>query len=143
MRYYLDTNILVFLRTSNLSEISREVQYILQDYDNRLYTSSVCIHELIHLCQIGKVSECKGHKRTPVDVSEIILWLNDAGIKIQYVSEKHLQTLAELPLKKDHHDPFDRLIIAQAIADGISIITSDRQFAYYQRYGLKLMFNER
>lgn len=140
MRYYLDTNILVFLLMNEKSELSREVNESLDDYENILYTSVICVQELIHLCQIGKV---KGPKRSPINASEIIPWLHEAGIEIRSVTKQHLEAMATLPLRKDHHDPFDRLIIAQAVTDGIGIITSDRQFENYRRYGLQLTFNER
>lgn len=140
MRYYLDTNILIFMKMGQLDELSHGVKETLQDYGNLLYTSSVCVHEFVHLCQIGKL---RTSKKAAVDPVTFIDWLHEMGIKVVYVEERHLQKMAELPLRKDHHDPFDRLIIAQAIADGFDIITSDRQFANYRKLGLKLTFNER
>lgn len=53
--YYLDTNILVFLLEKRNDEISKEVGKVIMDYGNLLYTSTVCVHELIHLFQIGKL----------------------------------------------------------------------------------------
>lgn len=140
MRYYLDTNILIFVMQSHFDELSHDIRAILDDYGNLFYTSSVCVHEFIHLCQIGKV---KDSKKGYIDGSSVISWLKEAGIEVRSVTERHLEAMASLPLCKDHHDPFDRLIIAQAIADGIDIITSDRQFENYKRYGLKLTFNKR
>ena len=43
----------------------------------------------------------------------------------------------------DHRDPNDRLIIAQAISDRATLISSDRKFDRYERYGLQFMFNKR
>lgn len=143
MRYYLDTNILVFIMQGYYNELSNKVKSIIDDYGNILFTSSVCVQELIHLCQLRKVTIRKGHKDTEVDASKILPWLNEAGIEIKPITRKHLETMATLPLRKSHHDPFDRLIIAQAIADNIEIITSDHQFENYCRYGLQLTFNER
>lgn len=140
MRYYLDTNILIFMMQGQLSELTNNTKSLLSDYENLFYTSSVCVHEFIHLCQIGKL---KSSKRSPIDGSKIIPWLHEMGIEINPVTKQHLEAMATLPLRKDHHDPFDRLIIAQAVTDGIGIITSDRQFENYRRYGLQLTFNER
>lgn len=143
MRYYLDTNILIFVMQRQFDELSYDVKEVFDDSTNLFYTSSVCVHELIHLCQIGKITARKGHKNVEVDVSDVLPWLNEAGIEIRPVTEKHLEAMTKLPLRKDHHDPFDRLIIAQAIADNIEIITSDHQFKKYYRQGLKLTYNER
>lgn len=56
MRIYLDTNILAFMLTDRLDDISQDTMLQLNDYTNQLMASSVCVAELIHLCQIGKLS---------------------------------------------------------------------------------------
>ena len=117
MRLYLDTNILVFLWGDRQS-INRDVLGMIFDYSNPLYTSTTCVHELIHLFQIGKIS-----------------------IKILPISEKNLQEYASLPFIKDHRDPFDRLIIAQAISDKATLISSDLKFQWYEKFGLKFIQN--
>lgn len=143
MRYYLDTNILIFMKLGMLWDLSDDIKERLRDFGNILYTSSVCVHELIHLCQIGKVSKKSGNRSVSVAAVEVLPWLREMGIGIRTVTERHLQAMAELPIRREHRDPFDRLIIAQAIADGVGVITSDRQFEGYRRYGLGLTFNER
>lgn len=50
---------------------------------------------------------------------------------------------ASLPLYDDHRDPADRLIIAQAIADRVALVSSDRKFSRYGRHGLHFVYNER
>ena len=59
MRYYLDTNILIFYHDKQRRGLSREVVEIFSDYSNVLYTSSVCVQEMIHLCEIGKIGNDK------------------------------------------------------------------------------------
>lgn len=140
MRYYLDTNILVFLFTKQSKENIRHYVYdVITDYANMMLTSSVCVHELIHLCQIGKLQD----KKRQINAYEILNWLHAMGIEIVPVAEKHLDTLANLTLFKQHRDPFDRLIIAQAISDKISLISSDSSFLLYEKLGLKILYNNR
>ena len=59
------------------------------------------------------------------------------------VNKKHLSVYATLPLVIDHKDPVDRLVIAQAIADKIPLISSDRKFSKYHGLGLDFIYNER
>ena len=59
------------------------------------------------------------------------------------VDKRHLQLYSELPMQPDHRDPNDRMIIAQAISDRVNLVSSDRKFARYERYGLKFIFNKR
>lgn len=139
MRLYLDTNIVIFFLL-NRDEIQYDVLAMISDYENLLLTSSICVEEFIHLCQIGKL-EAKG-KRT-VQADRIIKMIEEAGIEIVQANKKHLATLASLPLYGEHHDPNDRLIIAQAIIDRIPLISSDHKFSLYKKNGLQWIYNKR
>lgn len=136
----MDTNILIFFLLDK-DEISNEVRYIISDYENILQTSTVCVEEFIHLCQIGKLEE--GKRKKGLQAMDILHRIEDAGIQIVPVNKHHLSTYAELSLPNDHHDPNDRLIIAQAIADKTILISSDRKFSQYAQQGLKFLFNKR
>lgn len=140
-RYYLDTNILIFLLERRSEEFSPDVSVLIMDYGNLLYTSTVCVHELIHLYQIGKLHIKLDGK--DANIREFSEWLHDMNIDIVPVTIKHLQQYAALPMLDDHRDPNDRLIIAQAISDRISLVSSDRKFDKYVKYGLNFVFNKR
>ncbi len=137
MRYYLDTNMLVFL-LFDLNSISKKVASILSNYENLFFTSSICVIELIHLLQIGKITR-KGWTKDKDIISE----LEKVGVSIKPIQNKHLQVLSKLPIENDHRDPFDRIIIAQAISDKITLISSDRKFVSYTKTGLQYVLNER
>ena len=141
MRLYLDTNILVFLLGDHQS-LDRDVLGMIFDYSNTLYTSSTCVHELIHLFQIGKVCWRKQDGK-PFQAEDILEGLSSMMIKILPISEKNFQTYALLPFIKDHRDPFDRLIIAQAISDKATLVSSDLKFQWYEKYGLDFIQNKR
>lgn len=141
MRLYLDTNILVFLICDNTS-LSDDVLELLFDYSNTLYTSVVCVHELIHLFQIGKISARKENGKT-LNPDEIIQTLDKMSIGRVTLNDKHLQTYAALPIIRDHRDPFDRIIIAQALSDKAILVSSDLKFQWYVKFGLQSILNER
>lgn len=138
MRYYLDTNILVYMLFDR-DELHRDVANLIYNYGNILLTSSLCVCEMIHLCQIGKI----GSKKSSVSPGDIIGRLHASGIAIVPVDERHLGTLAALPLYDDHRDPADRVIVAQAIADRVPLVSSDGKFDRYVRHGLDFVLNER
>ena len=141
MKYYLDTNILAFLLLEQEDELSGYVMSCVSDYSNTLFTSVVCVQELIHLCQIGKLS--MGKKKVSPNPTNIVNWLDDMGICIVPVNLQHLQKLSELPLFNDHHDPNDRLIIVQAIVDHAPLVSSDHKFKMYERLALHFVLNRR
>lgn len=143
MRAYLDTNILAFMvGQDNGASISDDVKAIIKDYETLLFSSSVCLAELVHLIQIGKVRipECKDIRRA---ANVALQRLSELGINMVATSGTHIDTLVDLPLYDDHRDPNDRMIIAQAISDRIPLVSSDRKFSRYERYGLDFIYNER
>ncbi len=139
MRYYLDTNILIYI-TSDQSELSRDISIIISDPSNILLTSPVCVMEFIHLLQSGKLNKDKKNKMTAENVYEEIEKFN---VKIKTITKEHLDSYARLPLYDQHRDPYDRFIIAQAISDKITLVSSDSKFSHYRKYGLDFVKNER
>ena len=49
-------------------------------------------------------------------------------------------TFANLPIKDNHKDPFDRMIIWQAITENTALISKDKMFVQYKDNGLKLIW---
>lgn len=54
-RYLLDTNILVYLLLKEEDNISNETNTTIDDYNSQIYTSSICVMEIIQLYRIGKI----------------------------------------------------------------------------------------
>jgi len=138
MRYYLDTNIVVFLLIDN-DNISKDVFEIINDYDNIFYISTVVAKEIVHLHKRGVIKESRF--KTSKDVLKAI---ERTGIIIKPLNECHIQKYAEIniPVEK-HNDPNDHVIIAQAIAERIPVISSDRKFELYASQGLKFIYNQK
>ncbi len=138
MRYYVDTQT-VAQTVFRKDDLCREVRTLFEDYSNRFYTSTVCIKELIHLIQSDRIRPLR--KRGEYKAGQILEDVPLAGIDICGIDTRHLSTLADLPLFADHNDPNDRLIIAQAISDGVPLISTDYKFRQYIPYGLLLIEN--
>ncbi|GBU22639.1 hypothetical protein R80B4_02550 [Fibrobacteres bacterium R8-0-B4] len=136
-RYLIDTNILIYYATDR-TMLSKAVLDIFKDYGNRIYVPSKCVEELIYLRQ----SERVGVKRWKSSEDIIGSIVDEMNFEIKYAAEEHLRTLARLPLFKDHKDPTDRIIIAQAITEKTPLVSSDRKFHEYRRWGLKFVFND-
>ena len=89
MRLYLDTNILVYMLLDK-DELHRDVAHMLYDFENELPTSSLCVGEMMHLCQIGKI----GSKKSPVSSEDIISRIHASGIEVRPLEARHIATLA-------------------------------------------------
>ena len=53
------------------------------------------------------------------------------------ITDAHLVTLSQLPSVKDHRDPFDRLLIAQALTENLTLISRDGKFGEYAGLNLR------
>jgi PIN domain nuclease of toxin-antitoxin system len=68
-----------------------------------------------------------------VSTSALEAAIGEVGAALLPIKFKHLNELSGLPFYDDHRDPFDRMLIAQALAEDVSIITSDMRFDMYKR----------
>ncbi len=141
MKLYLDTNIVIYMLEKK-GRIDNDISEMLIDYANALFTSSACVQEMIYLCQRGKifVEKHKGRRKKSLYIVDMV---EELGIKILPVNKRHLKKLEELPLIGEHRDHNDRVIIAQAISDKATLVSSDSEFMLYMGYGLDLLFNEK
>jgi PIN domain nuclease of toxin-antitoxin system len=138
VRYYLDTNILVFILSRSKDNIETRVKNIVSDCSNTLYASSIAVNELILLYKSCKIElfDCKS-------AQDVLTTLKAADIEIIYYNFYHLQKYTDLDLSKGHKDMNDHAIIAQSISDKIPLISSDHEFKNYISQGLSLVFNKR
>lgn len=138
MRYYLDTNMLVFILLYT-DEIHKDVFEIIDDYSNTFYVSSIVVKEIIHLHKRGIIKESRFKTAT-----DVLTAMKNTGIEIKLLNENHLFQYANMDIEVEkHNDPNDHAIIAQAISDKIPLISSDHKFKYYIPQGLELVFNKR
>jgi len=121
VKQLLDTHLLVW--TANKPErLSPKAVARIDDPENELYFSAVSIWE---------VAIKQSLKRTDFTIDAAILrrGLLDHGYKELPLTSSH--GLAVLTLPPIHQDPFDRILIAQAICENITLLTSNRIVARY------------
>jgi len=73
------------------------------------------------------IKRSSGRLTLPDEIETMVMVQGFSVLPIGFV---HLRRLETLP-RRDHRDPFDRMMIAQALAEGIPIATGDRIFAAY------------
>lgn len=133
MDYLLDTNILIFMgyRPDRLTD---EVRAILEGTDNRLFFSAASIWEVVIKSGLNKPD---------FDVKDPVLFrdrLFQGDLLEIPVKSEHTLVVADLP-ERLHKDPFDRLIVAQARHNGLSLITSDSKLIYFVSDYIKIIPN--
>ena len=118
MRILVDSHIL-YWSIIEPKKISATLGQILVNGDNQIWASVVGIAELRIKQRIGKLE-------LPDDFDGLIA---ATGFETLSFQASHAHWLAELPLH--HRDPFDRMMIAQALSEGLTIATADAMFAQY------------
>lgn len=121
MKLLLDTHILLWYLEGhpNLPETQRQQ---IEDRHNQVAASAVSLWEMTIKLAIGKLELMD-------DLATVENTLLQQGIRILPIQTAHLQRLLGLPFH--HRDPFDRLIIAQALAEEMTLVSDDAAFAAY------------
>ena len=118
MRLLLDTNILfwAFYEGEKLSGIAREVI----ENAEAIFVSSASIWEIGIKVRLGKMNV------NPVELAER---LPEANFQELPIFNSHVVLVANMPLH--HKDPFDRLLIAQAMTEQFHLLTADTKLKPY------------
>ncbi|MCA0454560.1 MAG: type II toxin-antitoxin system VapC family toxin [Chloroflexi bacterium] len=122
MRYLLDTAAFLWW-VGDSRKLSERVFRLIQHAENEMYLSAVCIREIQIKAQIGRLD-------LPTPILEIVeRQYAENNVHILPIQLNHMYAFNLLP--NHHPDPFDRTLIAQAIAENMPIITNDPMFAKY------------
>ena len=122
MRYLLDTHVFKWLDNES-SKISSKAHALMADRNNQIVLSLVSIWEIQIKVQLGKMN-LRTQLSAVVEDQQRINQIELLPLKIE-----HILFLDNLPLH--HRDPFDRILVAQAISEGLTLITHDSVVAQY------------
>ena len=132
MKYILDTHIFIWV-LSDLSKLSANQLAVMNNKKHEFFISPATMWEMAIKVRIGKLA-----LSSPFD-KMIDKERKRAKIKVLPISLAHYQLISTLDAPKDHQDPFDHLIISQAISENMGIITQDGKFPYYIWQGLNII----
>jgi len=126
-RYLIDSHVLLWM-VDGSRPIPTPVRAVLRDENNDLYLSVVGVAELCIKSNLGKLTLPQAVVSDPAGGFRRILDAN--SIEPLGLNLAHAARLRDLP--RHHGDPFDRLMIAQAMEEGLTFVTHDRAFAAYE-----------
>jgi PIN domain nuclease of toxin-antitoxin system len=122
VRLLLDTHVWLWWMLGS-SKIGKKTQRIMFDPQTTLYFSAASAWEIAIKYSIGKLP-------LPAPPASYISARAAGGdFRIIDVRLEHALAVADLP--RHHDDPFDRLLVAQSIAEGFRLVTADRRLAMY------------
>ena len=119
MRLLLDTHVLLWW-LGDMSRLGRTARNLIEDPDNHLLFSPASPWEMAIKVGTGKLR---------VDIGEAMEAFAAADFSQLHIAPAHLVSLTRL--ERLHGDPFDRLLVAQAIVEGLTIMTDDSAITRY------------
>jgi PIN domain nuclease of toxin-antitoxin system len=122
MRILLDTHIFLWFISGD-TQLSTDVRDAIRDPDNEVYLSAVSVWESIVKYQLGKLP-LPDHPETYLPKQRDLHQIASLAL-----DEMSVVQLAKLPLL--HRDPFDRMLICQALQNGLTIATVDTAIRTY------------
>ena len=123
MQYLIDTHTFLWF-TEGSSELSVKAKNLIKDKNNEVFISIASLWEISIKTAIGKLEIIS-------DYTTVIDDVIDNKIEILTINFAHTLTQNKLPLH--HRDPFDRMIVSQAILENMNLISSDAIFDEYFR----------
>lgn len=122
MKLLLDTHLLLWA-AGGLPELPSPAKKMIEDPTNELFFSAASLWEI-------SIKHSLGRSDFQVDPQVLRRALFDNGYQEIVISSLHAAATATLP--PIHKDPFDRMLVAQAIAEGITLLTCDSDVAQYK-----------
>ncbi len=128
MRLLLDTHAMYWYVEGD-PQLSAVVQMLIQDASNEILISPASYWEIAIKISIGKWKLRRSYE------DFIDIGLNNYGFQVLPILPVHTARLVGLPFH--HRDPFDRLLVAQALVEGLSVVSND---AAFDAYGVKRLW---
>jgi PIN domain nuclease of toxin-antitoxin system len=121
MKLLLDTHLLLWA-AAQPTKLSPQARGLIEDERNQLIFSAASLWEIAIKRAIGRADFI-------VDPRQFLRALTDNGYLELPVSSLHAVAVDALP--SIHKDPFDRMLLAQALTEGITLLTADPVVARY------------
>jgi PIN domain nuclease of toxin-antitoxin system len=119
--FLLDTHALLWFIQGD-PQLSNRARGIITTDSNQLHLSVASLWEMTIKLNIGKLTI--GHT-----IDDIYVLLKQLNIEVLPIAQSDLEQYLTLPLH--HRDPFDRLLIAQAISQNLALVSADNAFGAY------------
>jgi PIN domain nuclease of toxin-antitoxin system len=133
MRILVDSHVLLWAALDD-PRLAGEQRSAYVDPDNDLLVSTATLWELGIKYALGKL---------PLPVTPRDFFAREIAVRgyvVLDVKRAHAERAAELPYPDPkHRDPFDRMLVSQALTEGVMLLSADQRFGAYREVGLQLI----
>lgn len=121
MRVLLDTHTFLWA-ISDDARLGADSRSLIFDQAERVLLSHISLWEIA-------IKHALARADMPVSAAEASSWADASGFELLPLALEHVLTLEQLPLH--HRDPFDRLLVAQAISEPLTLLSADAALVVY------------
>lgn len=125
MKYLLDTNIILWSMIDD-KRLDERIYSLVNNKNNEIFYSTVSVWEV-------ELKHLK-HKNFRLSAEQFEFLCNQNYLENIQIQNKHVKRLAEIKERfgeLEHNDPFDRMLLAQAMSENMVLITHDQKFKQY------------
>ncbi len=122
MQYLLDTHAFLWFINGD-SQLSHNARSLIENPKNERYVSIASLWEMAIKLKLGKLE-------LDMSFKDLYREIDKNGFNLLPITAAHTEKTVTLDLH--HRDPFDRMLICQAIVDKLIIVTADSQFRNYE-----------
>ena len=126
MNLLLDTHVAIWALNDDPA-LSVKARELIMEPDNTIYYSAVSVWEVM-------LKHARRPNDIPFDEKDFLEGCRESGFVSLSLTDKHIlcaRTLSRVEGAKEHNDPFDRLLLAQAKAESFSFLTHDELIPGY------------
>lgn len=132
MKYLLDTHTFLWVLFDE-EKVPVNLKDIIKNSDNEIFVSVITFWEISLKYSIGKLELVGTYpENLPLIAKEV-------GFDTLELTDHVASTFYKLPTT-GHHDPFDRIIIWQALTENVILISKDKEFQKYKELGLNVLW---
>ena len=134
MKLLLDTHVLLWFFQKHIL-LSNNARNMILDMENSIFFSVVSAWEV-------SVKHTAHPDKMFLNASKFLALCSDSGFEMLFLTDKHLMSLDTIRRAADappHKDPFDKMLIAQAKAEGMTFLTHDRMLPFYNESCVQLI----
>lgn len=133
MKYLIDTHVFIWALMET-KKISKKVTSILENVENEVYISPISFWEMAIKYQSKKL-DLQG-----INILHLPHIAEQYDFEVLSPEPYDYVSVGTVPQKENHHDPFDRMLIQQAIRNNLVLLSADSKFQQYEENGLQLMW---
>ena len=128
MNVLLDTHVALWAITDS-PKLSQKAREIIQSSKSTVWVSAASVWEIA-------IKYALGRGDMPVSSQEAMTYFRESGYRFLPVEAEHAAAVQDLPTH--HQDPFDRMLVAQALTEPMRLITNDPLVALYSDTIIKI-----